>query len=92
MVDQAFAAAEESIELCQAVSLMFMWRKMEDRSGSLRLGFAVRRVTIQIRLRALACCPGIDNLAASTESLIISDWIFLQNDRFLKTSWRRGYS
>jgi hypothetical protein len=42
MVDQAFAVAEESIELCQAVSLMFMWRKMEDRSGSLRFGFAVR--------------------------------------------------
>lgn len=42
MLDQAFGDAEESIELCQAVTLMFQWRKLEDRSGSLRLGFAVR--------------------------------------------------
>jgi hypothetical protein len=42
MLDGAFALAEESIELCQAVILLFHWRRLEDRSGSLRLGFAVR--------------------------------------------------
>lgn len=42
MIDQAFAVAEESVELCQAVSLVFQWNDVEDRSGSLRFGFAVR--------------------------------------------------
>lgn len=42
MINQAFAAAEESIELCQAVALVNHWSDVEDGSGSLRFGFAVR--------------------------------------------------
>jgi len=42
MLDQAFAAAEQSIELCQAVTVVFLWNNFEDRSGTLRFGFAVR--------------------------------------------------
>ena len=42
MLNMAFAAAEESIELCQAATLVFLWNDPEDRTGSLRFGFAVR--------------------------------------------------
>lgn len=42
MISLAFGAAEESVELCQAVSLINNWNDVEDKSGSLRFGFAVR--------------------------------------------------
>jgi hypothetical protein len=49
ILNLAFAAEEASVELCQAVSLMSAWNDVEDVSGSMRFGFAIRYVVFSMR-------------------------------------------